>query len=45
MQALTASQEIGWNNEEAVLKPPERAKKSCAECVYAAELIKSGVFY
>mmetsp|Transcript_25669 Transcript_25669/g.33614 ORF Transcript_25669/g.33614 Transcript_25669/m.33614 type:complete len:187 (+) Transcript_25669:58-618(+) len=41
---MTATQEIGWKNHEM---PPEQrhAKKSCEETLYAAELVKSGVYY
>lgn len=43
---MTASMEIGWEKpDHGSLKPPKMAKKSCEETVYAAELIKSGVFY
>jgi hypothetical protein len=42
---ITATQDIGWRAHEAELKPPDAPKKSCDETVYAAELIKSGVFY
>jgi hypothetical protein len=42
---VTAAQDVGFCAHEANLKPPGNPKKSCAETVYAAELIKSGVFY
>merc|ERR1711871_673411 len=44
-QPLTAAQDVGWTAHEAQLEAPKAPKKSCAETVYAAELIKSGVFY
>ena len=44
-QPLTAAQDVGWSAHEAELIPPTAPKQSCAETVYAAELIKSGVFY
>mmetsp|Transcript_42290 Transcript_42290/g.72853 ORF Transcript_42290/g.72853 Transcript_42290/m.72853 type:complete len:187 (+) Transcript_42290:101-661(+) len=41
---LTATQEIGFKNEE--FQPePRAAKKSCEETLYAAELVKAGVYY
>ena len=42
---LTAVQEYGWNAHEFVEKKTILGKKSCAETIYASELIKSGVFY
>ena len=42
---LTAVQEIGWNAEEKLEERTIHGKKSCAETIYASELVKSGVFY
>jgi len=42
---LTAVQEIGWNAGEFIEKRTVHGKKSCAETIYASELVKSGVFY
>ena len=36
--------EIGWSPPESY-SAPRAAKKSCEETVYAAELIKAGVYY
>jgi len=42
---LTAVQEIGWNAGEFIEKRTVHGKKSCAETIYASELVKSGVYY
>jgi hypothetical protein len=42
---LSSGQEIGWNASEFVEKRKVFGKKSCAETIYASELVKSGVFY
>ena len=42
---LTAVQEIGWNAGEKLEERTIHGKKSCAETIYASELVKSGVFY
>ncbi|GMH75166.1 hypothetical protein TL16_g06671 [Triparma laevis f. inornata] len=42
---MTAVQEFGWLAHESVEKRTIHGKKSCAETVYASELVKSGVFY
>ena len=41
---VTANMEIGWSPPESY-SAPRAAKKSCEETVYAAELIKAGVYY
>ncbi|KAJ1459790.1 hypothetical protein M885DRAFT_511043 [Pelagophyceae sp. CCMP2097] len=43
-EPLTSSMDVGWVKSTA---PPEKrmAKKSCEETIYAAELIKAGVYY
>ena len=43
-QPLTANMEIGWTPPDCYTAP-RAAKKSCEETVYAAELIKAGVYY
>ena len=43
-QPVTANMEIGWVPPESY-SAPHAAKKSCEETVYAAELIKAGVYY
>lgn len=43
-QPLTSNMEIGWT-EPAKYEQPQAGKNSCEETVYAAELIKSGVYY
>ena len=43
-QPVTANMEIGWSPPESS-SAPRAAKKSCEETVYAAELIKAGVYY
>jgi len=43
-QPITANMEIGWTPPD-FYTAPRAAKKSCEETVYAAELIKAGVYY
>uniref|UniRef100_A0A7S2V2Y5 EF-hand domain-containing protein n=1 Tax=Fibrocapsa japonica TaxID=94617 RepID=A0A7S2V2Y5_9STRA len=43
-QPMTASQEYGWQHKE-VDQAPRAGKKSCEETLYAAELVKSGMYY
>ncbi|CAM9214907.1 unnamed protein product [Laminaria digitata] len=42
---VTAAHEQGWQDQLEVNRQVVHGKKSCAETVYASELVKSGVYF
>eukprot|EP00903_Cladosiphon_okamuranus_P019901 g18292.t1 len=44
-RTVTAVQEHGWQDQLETNKQVTHGKKSCAETVYASELVKSGVYF
>ena len=44
-QPLTESQGIGWETEDQVLRVKTRAKKSCAETLFADHMVKAGMYF
>ncbi|CAM9940979.1 unnamed protein product [Ectocarpus sp. 12 AP-2014] len=44
-RTVTAVQEHGWQDQLEINKQMVHGKKSCAETVYASELVKSGVYF
>eukprot|EP00752_Nemacystus_decipiens_P010665 g9496.t2 len=44
-RTVTAVQEHGWQDQLEINKQVVHGKKSCAETVYASELVKSGVYF